>query len=269
MQRAAARGMLGRRAGAHSEGARAMASGQGERSTITLSLPALAAFVGVPTLIATGLVAALLGRPALGATLAALGAVTAGGCWWLSRGPRRRAPSDGAVARTDEYPPATTPPSSGRFARAQYCAPTQPEAPPGSGNTTQPFHPEHTVAQDFEPDYQAHAVPGLGAIYKELQRPEVAAFLLVVAGPDRGRGLPVGPGQAVTVGRGGHNHLALQDAGASATHCQFVCREGEIWVEDTASRNGTFVNNERVQRAVVHNCDVVALGSTRILVATL
>ncbi len=156
---------------------------------------------------------------------------------------------------------------SGAFARAQYTPPTVPESAPGEARA--PFVVEQTVAQDFEPDYKAHAVPGLAAIYKELHNPGVHAFVLVVAGPDRGRGLAVGEDEAITVGRGGHNHLALRDAGASATHCQFVYRDGALWVEDTASRNGTFVNNERVERARVCNCDVVAVGATRILVATL
>jgi hypothetical protein len=221
------------------------------------------------SMVSSGVTALVLGRGTVGAVIAgggvavgaALAFVARGG--GAARGSRRvgsGAAGGGGGAQQGEA--STYKPSAHR---AQYTPRTQPMGAP----TDHLPIAEQTVSQDFVPDHQAHAVPGLGAIYKELSQPGVEGFIIVVAGPDRGRGLPVGGGEPVTVGRGGHNTIALRDNGASATHCQFFARDGRVWVEDTASKNGTFVNNEPVTKVALENCDVVALGSTRILVATM
>ncbi|GIW70756.1 MAG: hypothetical protein KatS3mg102_0298 [Planctomycetota bacterium] len=125
---------------------------------------------------------------------------------------------------------------------------------------------ESTVARQFVADQKAHAIPSLSAIYKELQAPGIQAFLICVAGPDRGRGMPVGA-EPVTIGRGAHNVFQVHDPGASVTQAQIVWEDGRLFVRDCMSKNGTFVNNARVEQAELSNCDVIAFGDTRILVA--
>lgn len=45
-------------------------------------------------------------------------------------------------------------------------------------------------------------------------------------------------------------------------HAKVARRDGEVWVEDLGSRNGTYINGERIQRMqVVAEGDVLALGS--------
>lgn len=48
------------------------------------------------------------------------------------------------------------------------------------------------------------------------------------------------------IGRSSENHLVLSDPFASANHAIVVWREGQWWVEDLKSHNGTYLNDERV-----------------------
>lgn len=48
------------------------------------------------------------------------------------------------------------------------------------------------------------------------------------------------------IGRGSENHLVLNDPFASSNHAIVVWREGQWWIEDLASHNGTYLNDERI-----------------------
>lgn len=48
------------------------------------------------------------------------------------------------------------------------------------------------------------------------------------------------------IGRAAENHLVLSDPFASSNHAIVVWREGQWWIEDLGSHNGTYVNDERV-----------------------
>jgi pSer/pThr/pTyr-binding forkhead associated (FHA) protein len=51
------------------------------------------------------------------------------------------------------------------------------------------------------------------------------------------------------VGRETDCDLRLPHAFVSRHHCRFLLREGTVWIEDLLSRNGTFLNGERVREA--------------------
>jgi two-component system, cell cycle response regulator len=78
----------------------------------------------------------------------------------------------------------------------------------------------------------------------------------------------VGAGQVVSVGQtpfslGRHatNKLPIDDDSISRFHARFVCEEGEYYVEDLGSRNGTFIQGKRVTRSVIKDDDWVQLGA--------
>jgi DNA-binding CsgD family transcriptional regulator len=79
---------------------------------------------------------------------------------------------------------------------------------------------------------------------------------------------PLGSAERVTIGRGEHNELALGwDPELSRTHAQLE-RVGGDWtlVDDGLSRNGSFVNGERVAgRRRLTDGDVLRLGRTTLL----
>jgi len=78
----------------------------------------------------------------------------------------------------------------------------------------------------------------------------------------------VGAGQVVsvettpyTIGRHATNRLPIDDDSISRFHARFVCEDGEYYVEDLGSRNGTFIQGKRVMRSVIKDDDWVQLGA--------
>lgn len=124
---------------------------------------------------------------------------------------------------------------------------------------------EGTISQAFVPDYSAQAMPGFANIYRRIAAGEMRGFVMIVGGPDRGRGLPIGD-ERITVGRDPSNALAVSDPGVSANQCVIWYENGQVLVGDAGSKNGTFVNNARITRQALGNCDVIAFGSTKLLV---
>ena len=65
----------------------------------------------------------------------------------------------------------------------------------------------------------------------------------------------------MVVGRHSHADLRLHLPDVSRRHCRFVFAEGEWQVLDLGSTNGVFVNDTRVDRAVLHQLDLIRIGS--------
>ncbi len=93
----------------------------------------------------------------------------------------------------------------------------------------------------------------LYTLWKELQKGILttdlqfsAATLHVEAGIDTGQLLQLHP--VTAVGRAEGNDLILHDPFASAHHTLLLWREGQWWLEDLESHNGTYLNEERLHR---------------------
>ena len=52
--------------------------------------------------------------------------------------------------------------------------------------------------------------------------------------------------QGVYIGREPRNEIIVEEAGISRQHARVLLHNGTIWVQDIGSRNGVFVNNNRV-----------------------
>lgn len=63
------------------------------------------------------------------------------------------------------------------------------------------------------------------------------------------------------VGRHSTADIRLHLPDVSRRHCRFVFRDGAWHVFDLQSMNGLFVNDERVEEAVLHDLDLVRIGS--------
>ncbi len=72
-----------------------------------------------------------------------------------------------------------------------------------------------------------------------------------------------------TIGRSPHNSVTLSDTFASSQHALLSWREGQWWLEDRDSRNGTLLNGEPVEDpTIVGTGDVIAIGRTKLRIET-
>ncbi|OQY17945.1 MAG: FHA domain-containing protein [Chloroflexi bacterium] len=74
------------------------------------------------------------------------------------------------------------------------------------------------------------------------------------------------PLQAVTsIGRSPNNTIFLPDPYASTQHTLLIWREGQWWLEDQASRNGTRLNGATISSSTVVSAgDVIGVGHTEL-----
>jgi pSer/pThr/pTyr-binding forkhead associated (FHA) protein len=73
--------------------------------------------------------------------------------------------------------------------------------------------------------------------------------LVVTEGPLRGTIVPLGT-SAVLIGRAPSNTLVLDDDYSSSRHARVFQQDGQWFVEDLGSTNGTYVADQRVEAAV-------------------
>jgi pSer/pThr/pTyr-binding forkhead associated (FHA) protein len=88
----------------------------------------------------------------------------------------------------------------------------------------------------------------------------------VTAGPAAGQTYAVEAGGAV-LGRARENGVAIQDEHLSRHHAQIAFQDGAFWLADLGSRNGTFVNRQRLTSPrQLRSGDEITFGETRLAV---
>lgn len=86
--------------------------------------------------------------------------------------------------------------------------------------------------------------------------------VVIIDGPDKNRSIPL-TGAPVTFGRGQECTVPLKDEYISTTHARLLFHEGQWYVEDLGSTNGTYVGDERLTRSVPVNArSKVRFGKT-------
>jgi len=66
----------------------------------------------------------------------------------------------------------------------------------------------------------------------------------------------------ITIGRSPDADIITLDERASRMHCGIRIWDGEYYIKDLKSKNGTFLNNQRVEMAKIKPGDKVRLGNT-------
>ncbi len=89
------------------------------------------------------------------------------------------------------------------------------------------------------------------------------AQLVVLVGHASGRRYVVG--SQLVLGRGSGSPIELLDDGVSREHARVRRTDAGYTLEDLGSRNGTFVNGERVTETVLNFGDKIAVGSRTVL----
>jgi pSer/pThr/pTyr-binding forkhead associated (FHA) protein len=91
--------------------------------------------------------------------------------------------------------------------------------------------------------------------------------LVVASGKQAGRTIPLKDGKLI-VGRGAECGAFLPNPEVSRKHCVFAEEKGGLVVEDLHSRNGTYVNGERIGlRTELSEGDVVRIGYLELVVS--
>ena len=70
----------------------------------------------------------------------------------------------------------------------------------------------------------------------------------------------------ITIGRTPDNDLQIDNLGVSTHHARIYAEEGWLVVEDLKSLNGTFVNNQRIEKASLEDNDTILIGKHTISV---
>ena len=93
--------------------------------------------------------------------------------------------------------------------------------------------------------------------------------LRFVAGKDQGREFPLPPDLTIVIGRVSDVDLLLLDEKVSRKHAKISTHQGQVLIEDLASRNGTFVNGARIRSIELKEGDQIAIGAATIRLVSL
>ncbi len=122
---------------------------------------------------------------------------------------------------------------------------------------------------DFLSELEAPAqVGGESALVSGVEGlPQGSALLVVKRGPNAGSRFLLD--QPVTAaGRHPDSDIFLDDVTVSRRHAEFRLENGDFQVVDVGSLNGTYVNREPVDSAVLANGDEVQIGKFRLVFLT-
>jgi Nif-specific regulatory protein len=93
----------------------------------------------------------------------------------------------------------------------------------------------------------------------------VQAYLTMTQGSRIGSAFRLSPGQENRIGRGLECAVVLTDPLCSRVHATLALVDHRWWVRDAESRNGTFVNDQRVDDAAVVEGSRIRVGSTEFI----
>jgi pSer/pThr/pTyr-binding forkhead associated (FHA) protein len=129
----------------------------------------------------------------------------------------------------------------------------------GTGDTTAGFRADLLGEVDA-------AAAGAG-VWGAERLPTGSALLVVKRGPNAGSRFVLD--QPVTsAGRHPDSDIFLDEVTVSRRHAEFRRENGEFRIVDIASLNGTYVNRQPVQSAVLANGDEIQIGKFRLVFLT-
>lgn len=149
--------------------------------------------------------------------------------------------------------------------------PPQPPGPPASVPSYQPppfppyAPPTRPTAPAPAPDAAPTQMGPSPARGGAAGTSNLATSMLKILRPG-GSSAPPPPG-SLTIGRAGDNDIVIPDVLASRHHATLIPTPGGIEIADNRSINGTFVNGNRVDTALLNDGDVVTIGNVDLVFA--
>jgi len=100
-------------------------------------------------------------------------------------------------------------------------------------------------------------------------RPAKAFALRFISGKYQGGEFPLPPQGEIVIGRSSELDMVLVEDMVSRRHSKITVANGQIFIQDLGSTNGTFVNGEKIKRARLQEGDRILIGTSIIkLIAT-
>lgn len=93
------------------------------------------------------------------------------------------------------------------------------------------------------------------------QKNAVSAIMKVEVGPYAGSNFKISRSGSA-IGRMDDNNIVLKDNNVSKHHAKIIFSNGQFYIEDLQSTNGTYINAKKVNNSVLHNGDVFKIGAS-------
>jgi len=90
-----------------------------------------------------------------------------------------------------------------------------------------------------------------------------APYLELLDGPDAGKQFPLVENEKISVGRLPDCSIILSDGSVSRLHSSVEMTNEKVEAADNESRNGTFVNEEKIQKKELRHEDILRCGDIR------
>jgi len=103
--------------------------------------------------------------------------------------------------------------------------------------------------------------------WQAVQVPRGAAVVVVKRGPNAGSRFVLDQ-PVISAGRHPVSDIYLDDITVSRRHAEFRRHSGQIRIVDMASLNGTYVNRQPVDSAILTNGDEIQIGNFRLVFLT-
>ncbi|MBH23983.1 MAG: hypothetical protein CMH57_05940 [Myxococcales bacterium] len=102
------------------------------------------------------------------------------------------------------------------------------------------------------------------------KRPSASGYVLkFISGKYQGGEFPINLGQEVLIGRSSELDMVLVEDMVSRQHSRIVTENGQLYIEDLGSTNGTFVNGEKIfSRKLLKEGDRILVGTNIIKLVT-
>jgi hypothetical protein len=136
--------------------------------------------------------------------------------------------------------------------RCPFCHPVIPDVPL-----------EGTLSADHKPLDKLVAMPGLSAAALQTRQAGARGYLHVFTGLNKGESILLET--MISIGRASEMTLILKDEGVSQKHAEVRLRGDNFYVKDLGSKNGTFVNDQKVAEKRLAPGDVISVGDTKML----
>lgn len=77
---------------------------------------------------------------------------------------------------------------------------------------------------------------------------------------------PLSPDQCITIGRHQSNDIIIDNLAVSGYHARIDVKDGLFIITDLQSKNGTYINNERITESPLNQKDRISIGKHNLMV---